>query len=58
MYRNKLDSQEKRLVGYCFYCNSEIYEGEGCLYIADKGWVHYDPNEPLNNCYFPEKDDE
>lgn len=52
MCTDRFDINSRNIIDYCYYCHREIYEGEGCLYIEGKGWVHYDSNNPLNNCYF------
>lgn len=45
--------ENKNMKKFCFYCKEPILEGERFIRIDGK-YYHYDPNESLNNCYFPE----
>ena len=53
-----MERLNKRIIAWCIYCHDPIYEGDGCRFVPEKGWVHYDTDDPLNNCYFPEGEDE
>ena len=44
-------------LGYCVYCKQEVYPSEGHIYIEGVGYFHYDPDNRLKNCYFPEYDE-
>jgi len=44
------------ILGYCAYCKEIVREGEGHVYV-NGNYYHYDPINPLNNCYFPEEEE-
>jgi len=44
---------EKKVIAYCAYCKEPIYEEEGCICINGL-YYHYDKDNDLLNCYFPE----
>lgn len=43
---------------YCHFCKEPIYEGESMTYDKEGNPVHYDPSNPLKNCYFPEEEED
>ena len=45
------------VIAYCSYCKAPINEGDKMVVINGE-FYHYDPNEPLNNCYFPSFENE
>lgn len=49
-----LDSE--KIIGFCAYCKSPIYEGEDFVCI-DGCYYHYSKNNNLRNCYFPEEEE-
>lgn len=57
MYEENLNLDDKQIVTYCSYCKDPIYEGEGMIRINRK-YYHYDPNNQLNSCYFPEEQED
>ena len=50
--------KEKRTITICIYCKDPIYEGEGIIYDKDGNPYHYDSAHPLNNCYYPEDEED
>jgi len=46
------NSEEK----ICFYCKSPILEGEDYIIIGNC-YYHYDKENRLNNCHFPEEEE-
>lgn len=58
MCNDKFDTNNRKVIGYCLYCKREIYEDEGCIFIEGKGLFHYNMQNLLLNCYFPEGEDE
>jgi len=55
---DELAPEEQTVIGYCFYCHQEIFDGEGCRFVPNKGWVHSDKRNTLNNCDFEENEEE
>lgn len=51
-------SDDITVIGYCFYCHTDILDGEGCRFVPGKGWVHSDKRNTLNNCDFEEDEDD
>ncbi len=53
---NEIYLLENPIIAYCSYCHHPVYEADS--YICDNGeYYHYDKENPLLNCYFPEKMD-
>ncbi len=52
-----MNKDSKKIICYCNYCHDPIYEGEGMICV-DGNYYHYDKYNKLNNCYFPEENDE
>jgi hypothetical protein len=48
------EGDNERLIGYCIYCKRPVYENEGHVYINGLLY-HFDPENYLNNCYYPER---
>ena len=51
------NEKDKRIVSYCFYCKEAIFEGEGMIKV-DGVYYHYDTENRLKSCWFPETKDE
>lgn len=51
--------KERKIITWCAYCHNPIYEGESMICV-NGNYYHYDENNLLNNCYYPEnrEDDE
>jgi hypothetical protein len=49
----RFEGDNERIIGYCLYCKDPIYDGESHICI-NGNYYHYDPVNPLLNCYFPE----
>ena len=45
------------ILGWCLYCKEPVHEGEGHIYI-NGSYYHYDIENHLKNCYFPDKEEE
>ena len=58
MYKDSDYDDSRKIIGYCCYCNGEILEGEGYIYVEGKGFYHYDKYNDLLNCYYEEEDEE
>ena len=53
----RFEGDNERILGYCAYCKCVVYENEGHIFVRGLLY-HFDPDNPLNNCYFPEEDEE
>ena len=46
-------SKQNKIVLYCSYCKSPIWEGQELIKIGDN-FYHSNKLNPLLNCYYPE----
>ena len=47
------EQDNREVIGWCFWCKEEIYEGEGHILVG-KNLYHYDPVNYYKNCFYPE----
>lgn len=45
-------------IAWCAYCKSPIYENEGYIRLSDGSYYHYNKENQLLNCYYPEGGEE
>lgn len=55
---NGKSQDNRKIIMYCHFCKEPIYEGESMTYDKEGNPVHYDPSNPLKNCYFPEEEED
>ena len=49
---------ERTIIGYCFECKEPIYSDDtNVKFVPGKGLVHFDPDNPINNCYYGNDDE-
>jgi len=54
---NLQDKYCEEPIAYCGYCKAPIYEGDSYM-VVDGCYYHYSQDNRLENCYFPELNDE
>ena len=48
---------DNKIIAHCAYCLSPVYEKDNYI-VVNGSYYHYSKDNRLENCYFPEEEEE